>query len=150
MGSISRTFVERFHYRRPFADRNLAGTTLFIGTDTPFMAPTTGNYQLAPDTPIKLVIWDLDDTFWQGTLSEGPITPLEANLELVRDTAARGLVHTIVSKNDFAPAEARLRELGIWELFVFARISWQPKGPVIRELLEPDAAAGAQRPVSRR
>ncbi|MBT2557468.1 hypothetical protein J7E24_06700 [Hymenobacter sp. ISL-91] len=85
--------------------------------------------------PIKLVIWDLDDTFWRGTLSEGAITALEENLQLVRDTAARGLVHTIVSKNDFAPAEARLRELGIWELFVFARISWQPKGPIIKELL---------------
>lgn len=85
--------------------------------------------------PIKLVIWDLDDTFWQGTLSEGPVTALQANLQLVRDTAARGIVHTIVSKNDFAPAEARLRELGIWELFVFARISWQPKGPIIKELL---------------
>ena len=100
------------------------------------MALATGNYQLATDAPIKLVIWDLDDTFWQGTLSEGAITAVEANLQLVRDTAARGLVHTIVSKNDFAPAEAKLRELGIWELFVFARISWQPKGPVIKALLE--------------
>ena len=85
--------------------------------------------------PVKLVIWDLDDTFWQGTLSEGSIAPLAENLQLVRDTAARGIVHTIVSKNDFVPAEARLRELGIWELFVFARISWQPKGPIIKELL---------------
>ncbi|NVO85223.1 hypothetical protein [Hymenobacter terrestris] len=90
---------------------------------------------LATDAPIKLVIWDLDDTFWQGTLSEGSVTALEANLQLVRDTAGRGIVHTIVSKNDFAPAEARLRELDIWELFVFARISWQPKGPIIKELL---------------
>ncbi|SDX67378.1 hypothetical protein [Hymenobacter psychrophilus] len=92
--------------------------------------PAANSYQ-----PIKLVIWDLDDTFWQGTLSEGSVTGLEANLQLVRDTAARGIVHTIVSKNDFAPAEARLRELGIWEMFVFARISWQPKGPIIKELL---------------
>ncbi|RFP63757.1 hypothetical protein D0N36_17645 [Hymenobacter lapidiphilus] len=90
---------------------------------------------LATDAPVKLVIWDLDDTFWQGTLSEGAVTAVEANLQLVRDTAARGIVHTIVSKNDFAPAEARLRELGIWELFVFPRISWQPKGPIIKELL---------------
>ena len=22
---------------------------------------------------VKLVVWDLDDTFWQGTLSEGPV-----------------------------------------------------------------------------
>ncbi|UOQ70372.1 hypothetical protein [Hymenobacter cellulosilyticus] len=61
---------------------------------------------------------------------------LEDNLQLVRDTAARGIVHTIVSKNDFAPAEAKLMELGIRDLFVFPQISWQPKGPIIKELLE--------------
>ncbi|SHI84844.1 FkbH-like domain-containing protein [Hymenobacter daecheongensis DSM 21074] len=86
--------------------------------------------------PIKVVIWDLDDTFWRGTLSEGAVEALADNLALVRDTAARGIVHTIVSKNDFAAAEAKLQELGIRELFVFPRISWQPKGPIIKELLE--------------
>lgn len=85
--------------------------------------------------PVKLVIWDLDDTFWRGTLSEGPIAPIAENLALVRATAARGLVHTIVSKNDPAAADARLTALGIRELFVFPRIGWQPKGPVIKELL---------------
>ena len=85
--------------------------------------------------PIKLLIWDLDDTFWRGTLSEGPVEAVADNLQLVRDTAARGLVHTIVSKNDAAPAEAKLSELGVRELFVFPRISWQPKGPVIQQLL---------------
>jgi len=90
---------------------------------------------LTPE-PIKLLIWDLDDTFWQGTLSEGDVTAVAGHLALVRDTAARGLVHTIVSKNDLAPVEEKLRELGLRDLFVFLRVSWQPKGPVIRELLE--------------
>lgn len=95
----------------------------------------TGNSQPVPAAPIKVIIWDLDDTFWRGTLSEGAIEALEDNLQLVRDTAARGIVHTIVSKNDFAPAEAKLQELGIRDLFVFPQISWQPKGPIIRQLL---------------
>lgn len=85
--------------------------------------------------PIKLLIWDLDDTFWRGTLSEGAIEAIAGNLALVRATAARGIVHTIVSKNDFAAAEAKLVELGIRDLFVFPQISWQPKGPIIKELL---------------
>ena len=85
--------------------------------------------------PIKLIIWDLDDTFWRGTLSEGAIEPVADNLELVRATAARGIVHTIVSKNDFAAADAKLIELGIRDLFVFPQISWQPKGPIIKDLL---------------
>ncbi|MBB4601367.1 FkbH-like protein [Hymenobacter luteus] len=89
-----------------------------------------------PIQPIKVIIWDLDDTFWKGTLSEGAVEALEDNLQLVRDTAARGIVHTIVSKNDFAPAEAKLVELGIRDLFVFPQISWQPKGQIIKQLLE--------------
>ncbi|MBG8554809.1 hypothetical protein [Hymenobacter guriensis] len=100
------------------------------------MALATGNQQLATEAPVKVIIWDLDDTFWRGTLSEGAVEALDENLRLVRDTAARGIVHTIVSKNDFAPAEAKLVELGIRDLFVFPQISWQPKGPIIRQLLE--------------
>ena len=30
---------------------------------------------------IKLVIWDLDDTFWKGTLSEGEIVPIPENIQ---------------------------------------------------------------------
>jgi FkbH-like protein len=86
--------------------------------------------------PVKLIIWDLDDTFWRGTLSEGEVQALDDNLALVRATAARGLIHTIVSKNDLAPVEAQLTELGVRDLFVFLRVSWQPKGPVIKQLLE--------------
>ncbi|KUG07399.1 hypothetical protein [Solirubrum puertoriconensis] len=88
-----------------------------------------------PD-PVKLVIWDLDDTFWRGTLSEGEVEAITDNVELVRATAARGIIHTIVSKNDLGPVEAKLTELGVRELFVFLRVSWQPKGPIIKQLLE--------------
>ncbi|MET4105246.1 hypothetical protein [Hymenobacter sp. UYP22] len=100
------------------------------------MTPISAQPSAAFPQPVKVIIWDLDDTFWRGTLSEGAVEALEENLQLVRETAARGIVHTIVSKNDFAPAEAKLQELGIRELFVFPQISWQPKGPVIKQLLE--------------
>ncbi|MCR5889660.1 hypothetical protein LRS06_18150 [Hymenobacter sp. J193] len=100
------------------------------------MALATDNPKRTSEAPVKVIIWDLDDTFWRGTLSEGAVEALDENLRLVRDTAARGIVHTIVSKNDFAPAEAKLVELGIRDLFVFPQISWQPKGPIIRQLLE--------------
>ncbi|WP_426491629.1 hypothetical protein [Hymenobacter sp. 102] len=100
------------------------------------MTPDISSADFVFPQPIKLVIWDLDDTFWRGTLSEGAVEAVAENLALVRDTAARGLIHTIVSKNDLAPVEARLTELGVRDLFVFLRVSWQPKGPIIRQLLE--------------
>ncbi|AYA36680.1 hypothetical protein D3Y59_06190 [Hymenobacter oligotrophus] len=97
---------------------------------------TTDNSQLSTENPIKLIIWDLDDTFWRGTLSEGEVEALADNVELVRATAARGIIHTVVSKNDLGPAEVKLAELGVREWFVFLRVSWQPKGPIIKQLLE--------------
>jgi predicted enzyme involved in methoxymalonyl-ACP biosynthesis len=32
-----------------------------------------GSRQEARPEPIRLVVWDLDDTFWHGTLAEGGI-----------------------------------------------------------------------------
>ena len=33
---------------------------------------------------IKLIVWDLDDTFWTGTLSEGGATSIAENIQLVK------------------------------------------------------------------
>lgn len=38
---------------------------------------------------IKLVIWDLDDTFWNGTLSEGDVLPIESNIGVVKSETCR-------------------------------------------------------------
>ncbi len=86
--------------------------------------------------PIKLVIWDLDDTFWAGTLSEGGATFSEGNAEIVRRLSARGIINSICSKNDYAAAKAELEAHGIWEYFVFPNIAWVPKGPAIKGMIE--------------
>ncbi|WP_321501902.1 HAD-IIIC family phosphatase [Breoghania sp.] len=85
--------------------------------------------------PVKLIIWDLDETFWQGTLSEEGIAPIVANISMVETLAQRGIISTIVSKNDHATAEKALRDLGVWDYFVMPRISWAPKGETIAALI---------------
>lgn len=87
-------------------------------------------------SPVKLVIWDLDETFWRGTLSEGGIQPVPENVALVKKLAQRGIVSSICSKNDFEQARRKLEELDVWEYFVFPVIQWQPKGQAIRQLIE--------------
>jgi FkbH-like protein len=84
---------------------------------------------------VRLVIWDLDDTFWHGTLSEGGITLIPGRIELVRALNARGIVNSICSKNDHAEAEQKLRELGCWDAFVFPEISWSPKGAMVKSII---------------
>lgn len=85
---------------------------------------------------IKLVIWDLDDTFWDGTISEGEIRHIEDNIELVKYLAHRGIISTIVSKNDFSVVERELRNIGIWDYFVHPSVNWLPKGQRIKKLID--------------
>lgn len=85
---------------------------------------------------IKILIWDLDDTFWQGTLSEGGITPIAKNIELVRCASLHGVVNSICSKNDKDVTMQKLSELNIGDYFVFPSIDWTPKGVRIKELLK--------------
>jgi len=55
----------------------------------------------------------------------------------------RGIINSICSKNDYDQARAKLTELGVWEHFVFPRISFNPKGKAVAELIE-DAALRPQ------
>ena len=59
--------------------------------------------------PVKVVIWDMDDTFWRGTLAEGDeVEPFEGAVARLKLLADRGVISTISSKNDFAAVEAKL------------------------------------------
>ena len=63
--------------------------------------------------PVRLVVWDLDETFWLGTLTEGGMTWREEAACIVRELAGRGIVSTICSlKNHAAQVEAILEEQG--------------------------------------
>lgn len=85
---------------------------------------------------IKLVIWDLDDTFWTGTISEGSIVHIAQNVSIIKELTRRGIINSISSKNNFEDVKKELESLQIWDYFVFPQISWDPKGKVIKELLE--------------
>ena len=85
---------------------------------------------------IKLIVWDLDETFWSGTLSEGGISAPENHIRLIRDLTDCGIINSICSKNDFEQAKRRLQELGVWDLFVFPSINWESKGPQLKDKLD--------------
>ncbi len=86
--------------------------------------------------PVRLVVWDLDDTFWHGTLSEGGITYRRELHDVVVALARRGIVSSICSKNDPAPVRAVLEREGIWDHFVFPSIDWSAKGPRLAALVD--------------
>ncbi|GAA5520516.1 HAD-IIIC family phosphatase [Aliifodinibius salicampi] len=85
---------------------------------------------------IKLVIWDLDETFWEGTLSEEGVVAKEKNIDILKTLTSRGIINSICSKNDFEQAKEKLIDLDVWEYFVFPSISWQAKGQQVKQIIE--------------
>lgn len=85
---------------------------------------------------IKLVVWDLDETFWKGTLSEGSVAVPDENVQLVKDLTDCGIINSISSKNDFEPVKAKLQGLGLWDYFVFPSINWDSKGPQLHDKID--------------
>jgi len=87
------------------------------------------------EDPIKCVVWDLDGTIWKGTLLEGDSVATEpAALDAIRALDARGVLNSIVSKNDESLAKARLVELGLMEYFVAPQVSWDAKSEGVRRV----------------
>ncbi len=84
---------------------------------------------------IKLVIWDLDETFWKGTFSEGNVEIPDQNRSLIALLTDIGIVNSICSKNDEMQVMDYLKGQGLEEYFVFPSINWQPKGARIKQLI---------------
>lgn len=94
------------------------------------------NYDI---TKTKLIIWDLDDTFWNGNLSEGEIILKPETIALVRELTTKGIMNSICSKNNLDDVKSKFIDLGIkdvWDLFVFTSIDWTPKGERVKDIIQ--------------
>ena len=85
---------------------------------------------------IKLIIWDLDETFWHGTISEQKVAPVKQACDLVLLSSKKGIVNSICSKNDEKPCIDKLKEWDLDKYFVFNSINWEPKGQRIKDTVE--------------
>lgn len=86
---------------------------------------------------VKVLVWDLDDTLWHGTLLEGDDVRLRPGVvETLRALDARGILHSIASRNDAEAALERLRALGVAEYFLYPQIHWNAKSQSVRAIAE--------------
>jgi FkbH-like protein len=84
---------------------------------------------------IKCVVWDLDGTVWDGILLEDPEVKLREHVvDVIRTLDARGILHSIASRNDHATAWAKLESLGLAEYFLHPRIHWASKSESVRAI----------------
>ena len=84
----------------------------------------------SPAKFVKCIAWDLDNTLWKGILVEDGVDAIVVNedaVKLIKDLDRKGIVHTILSKNDHKNAWKALENFGLAEYFIFPHINWQPK-----------------------
>lgn len=93
------------------------------------------NVKLVDFEKIKLVIWDLDETFWNGTISEENIQIPDLNIKLIKKLTDIGIVNSICSKNSWETVEKVLKEKELLEYFVFPSVDWNPKGSRVKKLI---------------
>lgn len=92
-----------------------------------------------PDKPalVKCLVWDLDNTLWQGTLLEDPNVQLSSEIrDVITTLDSRGILQSIASKNDYDLAWQRLEDLGIAEYFVLPRIGWGRKSDSVTAIAD--------------
>ena len=84
---------------------------------------------------IKCVVWDLDNTLWDGVLLEDDRVSLRSNVtEIIKTLDSRGILQSIASKNEPEKALEMLRELRLEEYFLYPQINWNSKVSSIEQI----------------
>lgn len=84
---------------------------------------------------IKCVVWDLDNTVWDGVLIESNDVQLKPDIvEIIRTLDERGILNSISSKNDYDLAMAKLEGFGLNDYFLYPEIHWNAKSFALEQI----------------
>ncbi|PWW04853.1 HAD superfamily phosphatase (TIGR01681 family)/FkbH-like protein [Paenibacillus cellulosilyticus] len=84
---------------------------------------------------VKCVIWDLDETVWNGILLENESVQLRPGiLEVFDQLDQRGILQSIASRNDNGHAMQMLRDFGIDHYFLYPQINWGAKSSSVQTI----------------
>jgi FkbH-like protein len=86
---------------------------------------------------VKCVVWDLDNTLWDGVLLEDPRVVLRPEVpDIIRTLDERGILHSIASRNEPKLAMEKLQQSGLADYFLWPQINWNPKSDAIKTISE--------------
>lgn len=85
----------------------------------------------------KCIVWDLDNTLWDGVLSEDKhVTLRKGVVEIIKTLDERGILQSIASKNNHADAMEKLKEFKLDEYFIYPQINWNSKSHSIKTIAQ--------------
>jgi FkbH-like protein len=88
---------------------------------------------------IKCVVWDLDNTLWDGVLVEDGTERLRLKENVgnvIQELDRRGILHSIASKNNREDGLQAVKRFQLDEYFLCPQISWQPKSQAIKAIAQ--------------
>ncbi len=94
----------------------------------------SGEPQNKAAAKIKCVVWDLDQTIWNGILVEDGLDGIRLKpqiREILQALDERGILLSIASKNNASDALDALKQFGIADYFLYPHISWEPKSAAV-------------------
>ncbi|WP_225421520.1 HAD-IIIC family phosphatase [Sphingomonas parva] len=110
---------------------------VFLALDLVKQGARSVKRALSPAQPAaKCVIFDLDNTLWDGVLLEGGVRLRNGVGEIFRGLDERGILISVVSKNAPEDALAQLRRLGLEDYLLHPSIGWGPKSDGVRQIAQ--------------
>lgn len=79
----------------------------------------------------KCVVWDLDNTLWDGVLLEEQVSVKPEVIDVIKELDSRGILNSIASRGDESLALSNLEKNKLKDLFLIPQINWQPKSQSI-------------------
>lgn len=142
--TYSRHFIDRERFQHVIDQRSdfdvslipeADGTDHLVIVSADFVKLASLNQPVQGKPGVKCLVWDLDNTLWNGVLLEVQDVQLRPGvLEVLKTLDERGIVHSIASKNTHEHAWSKLDELGVAEYFIRPHINWMPKSQNIGQI----------------
>lgn len=86
---------------------------------------------------VKCLVWDLDDTLWDGVVLEGDYPePFPAALSTLHALDERGILHAVASRGEPELAAAHLAEHGLTDMFTVVEVNWGAKSESVQAVAE--------------
>ena len=86
---------------------------------------------------VKCLIWDLDNTLWDGVITEDKTVALrEGAAKVVKTLDERGILQSIASRNNYHEAMEQICAFGLDKYFLYPQINWGNKSASVARIIE--------------